>query len=173
MDDTLSEESNMPVQDYIARVIEINNYREEFLPVITGRNATKLPGDELLDLLEFRIPIKWQRQLQVQNFEPTAGTLHDFQDFCKRLESALDDPPVDNKSNKTSRQEKGNKKFRQNNNNNKDKNNFCMLHGHNPTHSTKQCRTLKKRRKSTKKVVKMVIVKIPSVGTIQAKRRFT
>ena len=48
--------------------------------------------------------------MKVQTFEPTAGTLRDFQDFCKHLESALDDPPADNKSNKTSGQEKGNKK---------------------------------------------------------------
>ena len=82
--------------------------------------------------------------MQVQNVKPTAGTLHDFQDFCERLESTLDDPPADNKSNKMSGQEKGNKKLCHNKNNDKDKNQFCMLHGHNPTHSTKQCRTLKK-----------------------------
>ena len=89
--------------------------------------------------------------MQVQIFEPTARTLRDFQDFCKRLESALDDPPVDNKSNKTSGQEKGNKERHQNNHSNKDKKHFCMLHGHNPTHSTEQCRTLKKEAKKHKK----------------------
>ena len=97
---------DMPVQEYIACVIEINNYLEEFPPLITGGNATKLPYNELLDLLEFGIPIKWQRQIQVQNFEPTSKTLRKLQDFCKRLESAFDDPPANNKSNKTSRQEK-------------------------------------------------------------------
>ena len=53
----------MRVQEYIARVIKINNYLKEFLPTIVGRNATKLPDDELLDLLECGIPIKWQRQI--------------------------------------------------------------------------------------------------------------
>ena len=107
----------MLVRDYISCVIEINNYHKEFPPVVTGRNATKLPDKELLDLLEFGIPIKWQRKIQVQNFEPTAGTLHDFQDFCKRLEATLNDPPADNKSNKMSGQEKGTKKHYCNNNN--------------------------------------------------------
>ena len=79
----------MPIWDYIARVLEINDYLEEFPPVTTGRNATKLPDNKLLDLLEFGIPIKWQRQMQVQNFEPTAGTLQELQDFCERLEAAL------------------------------------------------------------------------------------
>ena len=59
--------------------------------------------------------------MQVQNFKPTAGTLCSFQDYCKRLEAALDDPPADNKSNKTSGKENGNKKRSQNNNNNKGK----------------------------------------------------
>ena len=104
----LKKPRDMPVQDYIAQVTEINN--------------TKLPDNEILDLLEFRIPIKWQRQMQVQNFKPTSGTLRDFQDFCDRLEAALDDPPADNKSNKTSKKEKDNKKHCQNHNNDKEKN---------------------------------------------------
>ena len=51
---------DMLVQDYIDHMININDYLKEFPPVIVGGNATKLPGNELLDLLEFRIPIKWQ-----------------------------------------------------------------------------------------------------------------
>ena len=81
---------DMPVRDYITRVIEINDYLTESPPTIIGGDAIKLPDNELLDLLEFRIPIKCQRQIQVQNFEPTAGTLRGFQNFCKCLESVLD-----------------------------------------------------------------------------------
>ena len=88
----LKKPRDMPMQEYIAQVIKINDYLKEFLPTIVGRNATKLLEEELLDLLEFRIPIKWQRQMQVQNFGPTARTLQDFQDFCEHLESALDKP---------------------------------------------------------------------------------
>ena len=125
-------------------------------------NANKLPDNELLDLLDFEIPIKWQRQMQVQNFEPTAGTLRDFQYFCERLESALDNQVTDDKSNKTSGQGKGSKKCHQNNSN-KDKKHFYMLHGHNPTHSTKQCRTLKKEaEKHKKKLAKMANKTIPN-----------
>ena len=103
------------------------------------------------NLLEFGTPLKWQRHMQVQNFKPTARTMHDFQDFCNRLESVLKDPTVDNKSNKTSIQEKGNKKCCQNNRNNKDNEYYFMLHGHNPTYSTEQCRTLKKEAEKRKK----------------------
>ena len=46
---------DMPVQEYIAQVIKINDYLEEFRPTIVGGNATKLPDNDLLDLLEFGI----------------------------------------------------------------------------------------------------------------------
>ena len=102
----------MPVRDYIAHVIEINDYLTEFPPTVVGGDSTKLSDDKLLDLLEFGIPIKWQRQMQVHNFEPTAGTLREFQDFCERLESALDKYAVtqDTNSKKPSGHEKGKKK---------------------------------------------------------------
>ena len=145
----LKKPRDMQVQDYIARVIKINDYLAEFPTTMVGGNTSKLSDDKLLDLLEFGITIKWQRQMQVQNFKPTARTLRDFQDFCERLESALDKPVTEQTSKKTSGQEKGNKKRRRNNNN-KDKKHFCMLHGKNPTHSTKQCRTLKKEAESIK-----------------------
>ena len=76
--------------------------------------------------------------MQVQKFEPSARTLRNFKDFCKRLESALDDPPTDNRSNKMPGEEKSNNESHQNNNNNN------ILYKHNPTHSTKQCHTFKK-----------------------------
>ena len=63
----------------------------------------------------------------------------------------MDDPPADNRTNKTPEQEKSNTKRHQNNNNNKDKKYFCMLHRHNPTHITKQRRTLKKEAENDKK----------------------
>ena len=117
----------MPVPEHIAQVIKINNYLEEFLPTMLGGNATKLPDNELLDLLDFGTPTKWQQQMQVQNFKPTAKTLQDFQDFCKHLDSALDNQVTDNKSNKMSR-EKNNKKIHRNNKNNKGKRTFaCCL----------------------------------------------
>ena len=145
----------MPVRDYVARVIEINDYLEEFPPATLGGDATKLPDDELLDLLEFGIPIKWQRQMQVQNFEPQAGTLREFQDFCERLEAALDEPSADPKPKQTSDKEKGSKKRRRKSNDEEKGKHYCMLHGQNPTHTTEQCRTLKKEAEKHKKAAKM------------------
>ena len=83
--------------------------------------------------------------------EPTAGTLREFQDFCERLEIALDDNGADPKPKQAAEKEKGNKKHRRNNRNDEDSKHYCMLHGHNPTHTTEQCRTLKKEAEKHKK----------------------
>ena len=110
--------------------------------------------------------------MKVQKLEPMAVNLSDFQDFCERLESALDDPPADNKFNKTPRQDKK-KKFCQNNNNNKNKKHYCIMHRHNIIHSTKQCCTLKiVEAEKHKKVTKMATAKTRSAFIILA-RRFT
>ena len=45
----LKKPRDMPVQEYIACMIEINNYLKELLPTIEVRNVTKLPDYELLD----------------------------------------------------------------------------------------------------------------------------
>ena len=108
--------------------------------------------------------------MQVQIFKPTAGTLRDFQVSSECLESALE---TNNKSNKTSKKEKINKKRCCNNNNNKgSQKHYCMLHQHNPVHSTDQCRTLKKEAEKVKKVAKMATAKMKSVIIIQARKRF-
>ena len=96
----------MPVQEYIAWVIEINDYLTEFPPTIVGGNSTKLPDNKLLDLLEFGILISWQQQMQIQNFVPTTGTIRDFQDFCERLKDAMNKYHADPRYNKTSDKEK-------------------------------------------------------------------
>ena len=78
--------------------------------------------------------------------------MRNFLDFCKRLEATLEDLPTDNKSNEIPGQEKGNKKHQCKNNNDKDiQKHYCMLHGHNPTHSIEKCRTLNKEAEKVKK----------------------
>ena len=89
--------------------------------------------------------------MQVQNFVPTAGTLRKFQDFCERLEAALEETPADPQPKQVSEKSKGNKKRCRNQNDEGKGKHFCMLHGQNSTHSTEQCRTLKKEANKFKK----------------------
>ena len=69
----LKKPRDMPVQDYIAQVIEINDYLAEFPPTIVDGNAIKLPDNELLDLLEFGIPTppvvsNWLRPIDLHTY---------------------------------------------------------------------------------------------------------
>ena len=51
MSQFLKKPRDMPVKDYIARLIEINDYITESPPTVVGGDAIKLPDDKLLDLL--------------------------------------------------------------------------------------------------------------------------
>eukprot|EP00957_Ditylum_brightwellii_P172315 13117960-Ditylum_brightwellii.AAC.1 len=46
-----------------------------------------LDKDELLDILEFRVPASWYREFTIQGFDPVDQGQHKFVEFCTRLES--------------------------------------------------------------------------------------
>ena len=99
----------MTAKDYIAMVYKINSYLTAFLTK-PGREATKLPTDELLDLLEFGVPLRWQRAMHLHGFEPQEGTIKDFATFCKCLESSLEDLESEPHKNRLFQQRKGQEK---------------------------------------------------------------
>ena len=86
----------MTAKDYIARVCKLNSYLTAFFTK-SGRHATK-PTDELLDLLEFGVLLRWQQAMHLHGFEPQEGTIKAFATFCKRLESLLEEPASKNKA---------------------------------------------------------------------------
>ena len=78
----LRKPADMISKDYIIWVCKINSYLTA-LPTKPGREATKIPTDEFLDVLEFGIPLKWQRAMhlymisnlkrdQLSNLRPSA-----------------------------------------------------------------------------------------------------
>ena len=112
--------------------------------------------------------------MQVQKFVSTSGTLCDFQDFYKRLESAIEDQLMDNKSNNTSSQDKGSKNHCCNNNNidKGSKKKHSVLHRYNPTHPTKYFCTLKRKWKRWRKVTQMKIAKTKRAATTQENKSY-
>ena len=145
----LRKPKDMTTRQWISRVTELNNYLESFPPLRAGTAATKLPDDEILEILEFGIPFSWQKQMLLQNFDPIDKSMQEFTNFCDRLEDGLGDDfkPVA-KNNSPSTKKKNSSKRKNSSENSKD----CMLHGDNCGHSTDECRTLKaqaKRMKST------------------------
>jgi hypothetical protein len=72
----------------VTRVVEINDYLPKFPPF--GANQ-KLPDDELMYILEYAVPLTWQRTMFLHNFDPVTHTPTEFVSFCERLEFA--EPP--------------------------------------------------------------------------------
>ena len=80
----------MKAKDCIERAVEINSYLTEFPPINATTPSTKQGRDKLLYILEFGIPIQWQKIMKMQDFNLSRGKIKDFFDFCERMERTLD-----------------------------------------------------------------------------------
>ena len=54
----LKKPAEMGIKEYIARVVEINDYLSQFPPSVQLGNSEKLPNNKLLELLKLRTPLK-------------------------------------------------------------------------------------------------------------------
>ena len=143
----------MSVRDYVARVVEINSYLTEFPPVNATTPAAVLGEPELLDLLEFGVPLAWQRDMVMHGFDPSNGSIKDFTKFCERLErtegEVEDQIPLKKKGNFEKRQ--GEKPFLGKDRSSHKSKHYCLLHGPNGSHDTNDCTKLKKEAEKQKK----------------------
>ena len=71
----LKKPADWDIKQYVARVVEINEYLPRFPPKVIGGNSEKLPDKKLLELLEFGIPLKWCNQLHLRNFNVQEHTI--------------------------------------------------------------------------------------------------
>ena len=75
---------DMTMRVYRNRVVELNNYLEWFPTVF---NATqKIDDDEIVDILEFGTPNKWQSEMVHLGFDSAVATSQELVEFCERLE---------------------------------------------------------------------------------------
>eukprot|EP00957_Ditylum_brightwellii_P024400 1842166-Ditylum_brightwellii.AAC.1 len=72
---------HISVHKWIARVIKLNNYLTEF-PTLTGIEANKLEDEEILDVLENRIPTFWLFQMDKEGFDASSSTIKRFMETC-------------------------------------------------------------------------------------------
>ena len=143
--------------EYIARLIEIDNYIPQFLPVTVGGTALqKLPDEELVDLLEFGVPNSWQKAMILRDFDPLQNMVQDCVQFCKRLEQ-VDSTEGTNQSSQNSQKNKnkstgrtGKRSRDHDNSDSGKKHKLCLLHGDNCGHSTDDCFALKAQPKRMK-----------------------
>ena len=75
----------MNIRQFTARINEINEYLAFFPPFEAD---SKMPEDEILDILETAIPSSWQTQMMLQGFDFMEHDLNEFIEFCERLETA-------------------------------------------------------------------------------------
>ncbi len=139
----------MSVRDYVARVVEINSYLTEFPPVNATTPSAVLGEAELLDILEFGIPLTWQKTMVLHGFDPSEGTIKQFTEFCERLERTggeIHEEKIPLKKKFEKRQGEKNEFSK-----GRKTRHYCLLHGQNNSHSTDNCIKLKKEAEKQKK----------------------
>ena len=84
---------DMKTREYVSHMCEINEMLVHFP---TADQESKLPNNEMLDLLEFGMPSLWQKAMILQDVDPLDHTLTELVNFCERLE--VTGPKVEKKS---------------------------------------------------------------------------
>ena len=75
---------DMKMRTYCNRVIELNNYLARFPS--NFNDAQKIDEEELVDILEFGTPNKWQYKMVCMGFDSATSTSQELVEFCERLE---------------------------------------------------------------------------------------
>jgi hypothetical protein len=80
-----------PIRDFIARLIEMNNYLPQFPPQqLGGPVGVILDVEELKEVGEFSIPASWQKGMVQHGFDPADHSLNELFEFCERFEYTED-----------------------------------------------------------------------------------
>ena len=145
----------MKTRTYVDRVLELNSYLTEF-PRPNGNVAVKLDDDEIMDILEFSLPNRWQTTMTIQGFNVQEKTISEFIEFCERLERTEPEndmaedripkkkqPSVSDKKNSAAKRKRDEEDAEDGD---------CVLHGDNCGHSSHMCRTLRRMAKRPKRV---------------------
>ena len=75
---------DMKMRVYRNRVVELNNYLKRIPTVF---NATqKIDEDEIVDILEFGTPNKWQSEMVHLGFDSAVANSQELVEFCEHLE---------------------------------------------------------------------------------------
>jgi hypothetical protein len=75
---------NQFTREFSARVNELNGYLKQFPPCDQDQELT---DEELLERLEFAVQHAWQKNMDLQGFDPVIHTPSEFVSFCERHES--------------------------------------------------------------------------------------
>jgi hypothetical protein len=123
----------MSIREYVDRILELNDYLVYFPTKIGEADATKLPDEEIMDILVFGIPNTWQKRMVELGFDSSSHTPNEFIEMCERISFGESTETGQNVKTKPSAGEKGVKlppnpfvKDSKLKKNNKEK--YCPLH---------------------------------------------
>eukprot|EP00957_Ditylum_brightwellii_P198553 15132525-Ditylum_brightwellii.AAC.1 len=137
------------MKEWVAQVKDLNGYLKNF-PDHNGNPTQPLDPDELMDILEFRVPASWHREFTVQGFNPADQGLRKFVEFCTRLELCVPSgpEPKDELSPTSKITGKHKAEVLTTPTTSLDERKFyCELHGRNTTHHMKDYYKMKQRTK--------------------------
>jgi hypothetical protein len=84
-----------PIRDFVARLVEMNNYLPQFPPQqLGGAVGVVLDDEELKEVGEFSIPASWQKGMVQHGFDPADHTLNELIEFCEHFEYTEDHDPA-------------------------------------------------------------------------------
>ena len=143
--------AGMTTKQFAARLQELNAYLPKFPTAMPGQAAVgKLDDDEVVDIMEFGVPRSWQRKMVEHDFDVMTASIHDFVDFCDRMETigAADEGQTKNSvhKNQVSSQKKATDKqgHKKRPRPSSGDGNFCLIHGYTGPkgHTSDNCKVL-------------------------------
>jgi hypothetical protein len=140
---------DLTTRNTAAAMSKLNNYLPHF-PNAT--QASKFSDSELIGLLEWSLPHKWRKEMDLRGYIPSLGTKEELISHCERIER--NEIPIDDRekhNNNNNKKDTKNKFAKFSNNKKKDDGEkvptkdgfFCTKCGNNPTHNTDRCYILK------------------------------
>ena len=114
---------------YVSMLLKINLLELPELPPFSGKTQSLTKAD-LVEIIRYGVPQKWQHQLRLQNFDTSRHTLQELIKFMEAQEEAEESIPQTKKKSKHNHER-----------NKEDK--WCAIH-HSHTHNTEDCRDNKK-----------------------------
>jgi hypothetical protein len=134
----------MPIRKMASALTKMNRLLTRF----PGATAADLfDAEELLEILEWSLPLKWRAKFDLAGYIPSLFDRSRLIAECEAIERSEESVPTTTLMTKSSRgQKKGNKSFPPKLSVKSPDNKYhCTEHGHNATHATADCYTLKNR----------------------------
>ena len=145
---------NMKIRALVSRIQELNNYLPSFPQAVAGTNPTKLPEDEIKEIVYNALPSSWQVAMTTQGFDYPSENIKEIIGFCERYEILEEEPiPKKKKSSKkessksSSKSKKRKVRFESSSEDSSEDSDadykYCKYHGK-CNHTTEQCKDIKR-----------------------------